>query len=50
MQEVKTACYLAGRVPAARCSLGNSASWATLLKAGFRLSGFLLTGVIRATR
>ncbi len=49
VQEVKKACYLAGRVPAARCSLRNSASRATLLSAGFRVSGFLLTGAIRET-
>lgn len=47
LQEVKKACYLAGRVPAARCNLTNSASRATLLKAGLRICGFMLLGRIR---
>lgn len=45
IQEVKKACYLAGRVPAARCNLDNTASRATLVKAGMRVCGFMLTGV-----
>lgn len=44
LQEVKKACYLAGRVPAARCGIGNHASRPTLLKAGMRLCGFMLKG------
>ena len=44
LQEVKKACYLAGRVPAARCQLENKASRATLLKAGMRVCGFMLMG------
>lgn len=48
LQEVKKACYLAGRVPAARCSLQNPASRATLLKAGLKVSGFMLRGTVKA--
>jgi GNAT superfamily N-acetyltransferase len=48
LQEVKKACYLAGRVPAARCGLGNEASRAALIKAGLRVSGFMLLGDIAA--
>jgi GNAT superfamily N-acetyltransferase len=44
LQEVKKACYLAGRVPAARCNIQNTASRATLEKAGMRVCGFMLTG------
>jgi GNAT superfamily N-acetyltransferase len=46
LQEVKRECYLAGRVPAARTSIGNFASRACLSKAGLRVSGFMLTGEI----
>ena len=46
LQELKKECYLAGRVPAARCSLENTASRATLIKAGLRVCGFMLTGHI----
>lgn len=44
VQELKRACYLAGRVPAARCSIRNRASRATLIKAGLRACGFMLKG------
>jgi GNAT superfamily N-acetyltransferase len=47
LQEVKKACYLAGRVPAARCSIGNKASRATLIKAGLRVCGFMLLGQVK---
>lgn len=47
LQELKKACYLAGRVPAARCNIGNKASKACLLKAGFRVAGYMLSGEIR---
>lgn len=43
LQEVKKQCYLAGRVPAARCNIENTASKATLLKAGFSVAGYLLS-------
>ncbi len=46
LQEVKKECYLAGRVPAARCEMRNAGSRATLVKAGFRLCGFMLTGKV----
>lgn len=46
LQEVKKACYLAGRVPAARCDLRNTGSKASLLKAGMRVAGFMLTGKV----
>jgi len=44
LQEVKKECYLAGRVPAARCGLGNAASRGALINAGLRVSGFMLKG------
>jgi len=42
LQELKKECYLVGRVPAARCHINNTASKATLLKAGFRVCGYIL--------
>ena len=48
VQELKRECYLAGRVPAARCGIQNAASRSTLLRAGLRVSGFLLMGGIDA--
>jgi GNAT superfamily N-acetyltransferase len=42
LQEVKKACYEAGRVPAARTSLDNYGSRAALTKAGMRICGFML--------
>jgi GNAT superfamily N-acetyltransferase len=50
LQHVKRECYLAGRVPAARCRRENTASRATLLKAGCRVAGVLLAGRVRPTR
>ncbi len=47
LQEVKKQCYLAGRVPAARCNIKNKASRATLLKAGLKVCGFMLKGQIK---
>jgi GNAT superfamily N-acetyltransferase len=47
IQELKKECYLAGRIPAARCNIENHASRATLLKAGMKVSGFMLMGAIR---
>lgn len=44
LQEVKKQCYLNGRVPAARCSIKNQASKATLLKAGMEVAGYVLIG------
>jgi GNAT superfamily N-acetyltransferase len=44
LQEVKKACYVAGKVPAARCDLKNTASRATLEKAGMRVAGYMLVG------
>ena len=46
LQEVKKECYAHGRVPAARCSLENAASRGALLKAGMRISGFMLKGSV----
>lgn len=42
LQEVKKACYEAGRVPAARTNLDNYGSRAALTKAGMRICGFML--------
>jgi GNAT superfamily N-acetyltransferase len=50
LQEVKKECYAAGRVPAARCGLENVASRMTLIKAGLRVCGFMLTGAVRTER
>lgn len=47
LQEVKKECYRAGRVPAARCNIVNKASKATLLKAGFKVAGYMLRGIIK---
>jgi GNAT superfamily N-acetyltransferase len=46
LQELKKECYLAGRVPAARTDLRNTASRAALNKAGLRECGFMLTGTV----
>ncbi|HMH14604.1 MAG TPA: GNAT family N-acetyltransferase [Edaphobacter sp.] len=48
LQEVKKQCYLAGRVPAARCDILNVASRATLIKAGLRVCGFMLIGKVES--
>jgi len=47
IQELKRECYLAGRVPAARCNMDNLASRATLKKAGMKECGVMLLGRIR---
>jgi GNAT superfamily N-acetyltransferase len=47
LQEVQKACYLAGRVPSARCQIKNFASRATLTKAGLRVCGFMQTGNVK---
>jgi GNAT superfamily N-acetyltransferase len=47
LQEVKRECYLAGRIPAARTSIGNLASRGCLTRAGLRVSGFILTGDVK---
>lgn len=50
LQELKKACYQAGRVPAARCNIKNKASKATLLKAGMRVCGYMLIGKIKNSK
>lgn len=47
LQEIKKACYLAGRVPAARCNMSNKASRACLIKAGLQVCGFMLCGKVQ---
>jgi GNAT superfamily N-acetyltransferase len=47
LQEAKKGCYLAGRIPAARTSVDNIASQATLTRAGLRVSGYILTGTVK---
>lgn len=47
VQELKKTCYSAGRVPGARCNTDNLASRGCLLKAGFKETGFMLTGTIK---
>lgn len=44
LQELKKECYLAGRVPAARCNIDNAASKASLLKAGLQVVGSMISG------
>jgi GNAT superfamily N-acetyltransferase len=46
IQELKKECYRTGRVPAARCPMENSASKGTLIKAGLKVSGFMLFGSV----
>ncbi len=48
IQELKEQCYLTGRVPAARCNIENTASRATLIKAGFKIAGFMLLGSVKS--
>jgi hypothetical protein len=43
-QELKKAAYAMNRVPAARCNIHNGISKSTLLKAGFRVCGWMLSG------
>lgn len=50
LQEVKRQCYLAGRVPAARCGIRNLASRGALCKAGLKICGFMLTGEVDPER
>ena len=47
IQEIKKQCYLNGRVPAARASVHNIASRATLIKAGLQVAGFMLLGKVK---
>jgi len=47
LQEIKKACYQAGRRPVARCNLSNRESKATLFKAGFEIVGCMVKGIIR---
>jgi GNAT superfamily N-acetyltransferase len=47
IQEVKKACFVSGRVPAARCGISNKASKATLLKGGLAIAGYMLLGEIK---
>ena len=49
VQELKKACYLSGRIPAARCQFDNLASRETLQKAGMRICGQLLWGEVNST-
>ena len=48
IQELKKEIYLMARVPAARCNINNHASKASLLKAGFKMCGYMLNGTIEA--
>ena len=47
IQELRKACFDAGRVPAARCSITNKASKATLMKGGLQIAGYMITGEIK---
>jgi GNAT superfamily N-acetyltransferase len=49
LQEIKKECYLAGRIPAARCNVNNPASRATLVKAGLKVVGHMLIGQVKTT-
>ena len=46
VQELKRTCYEMGKVPAARCNASNTASRATLQKAGLLPCARLLTGAL----
>lgn len=50
LQELKRHCYVAGRVPAARCEIRNTGSRGALLKAGLRVCGFMLMGKVDSKR
>ena len=50
VQELKKAAYLMGRVPAARCNVHNIQSKATLLKAGFKVCGYIVSGNLKQPR
>jgi GNAT superfamily N-acetyltransferase len=47
IQEIRRECYLAGRVPAARCDKSNVASKMTLLKGGLKIAGHMLLGKVK---
>ncbi|MEM8889527.1 MAG: GNAT family N-acetyltransferase [Bacteroidota bacterium] len=47
LQEIKKACYAAGKVPAARCNISNPASKASLLNAGMQVVGYMLKGRVK---
>jgi hypothetical protein len=47
IQEIRKECYLASRVPAARCNINNVASKMTLLKGGFKIAGNMLLGKVK---
>lgn len=47
IQELKKEIYLMGRVPAARCNITNVASKGSLIKAGFKVCGYRLNGIIK---
>ena len=47
IQELRKACFDAGRVPAARCNITNKASKATLMKGGLKIAGNMLVGDIK---
>ncbi|HLY72263.1 MAG TPA: hypothetical protein VKR53_21170 [Puia sp.] len=47
IQEIRKECYLAGRVPAARCNINNVASKMTLLKGGLKIAGYILLGNVK---
>jgi GNAT superfamily N-acetyltransferase len=48
LQELKRVCYLAGRVPAARCAIDNMASRGALQKCGLKVSGYMLEGKVKS--
>jgi GNAT superfamily N-acetyltransferase len=50
VQELKRQCYLAGRVPAARCNINNFASRATLTRAGLKIAGFMLFSEVKQSK
>ncbi|MGN6211271.1 GNAT family N-acetyltransferase [Parafilimonas sp.] len=46
LQQLKKEAYKMQRVPAARCNIKNTISKSALLKAGFKICGFIVTGEI----
>lgn len=48
IQELKKECYRIGKVPSARCNIHNIASKHTLIKSGFQICGFMLSGKVKS--
>ena len=47
LQEIKKECYLASRLPVARCNINNPTSKVALLKAEMKVEGHMLQAKIK---